>query len=116
MLWLVLAAIVSHAALPTGSAMQRGTGSAFSVTTSEVTTIPRRDKNQQRAEAEQSGDKVASAAGETGLAIVALAPPADAPPSAGARRPITLTTSPPDDRRHALFQARAPPASPSPTA
>ena len=116
MLWLVLAAIVAHAALPTGSALQRGTGSAFSVTTSEVTTIPRRDKERPRVEAEQAGDKVASAAGESGLAVVALAPPADAPSRTSAQRPVAVVALAPDGRAHALFQARAPPASPSPTA
>jgi hypothetical protein len=40
--WLIVAAIFIHALLPAGSPLQRNAGSAFSATTVDVTTIPKR--------------------------------------------------------------------------
>ena len=62
LVWLVLATIFVHALLPTGSPLLRTSGSAFSVTTMEVSLAPsRKDKaaeqeEHQRAPGESPGD------------------------------------------------------------
>jgi hypothetical protein len=61
-LWLVMAAIFTHALLPTGSPVQRSAGSAFSASTIDVTTIPRRDADTQDPRLEGAGDARAGTA------------------------------------------------------
>lgn len=105
----MVAAILSHAALPTGSALQRGAGSAFSVTTSEVTTIPRRDRAKQRVETEHRGDPEAGLTVESAVAIAPIYPAADLLIREQSGRVAATATAPPDYPVYTLFQARAPP-------
>lgn len=112
----MLAAILAHAMLPTGSALQRSAGSAFSVTTSEVTTIPRRDRSRPRAETEWPDGATASAAGASSQALAPAIPAVADPPPQTAERHRHAVPLPPESRPHAFFQSRAPPRLSSPTA
>lgn len=111
--WLLLMAIVGHAVLPVGSPFQRSTGSAFSITTVEVVTVPKR--KQQDVAAQEARAPDGSAQRESGDAsllpatpqpVLVMAAAFDAAPSwAGTGPPPLLALA------HRPQQPRAPPVS-----
>lgn len=114
-LWLSLATILTHALLPLGSPLVRGSGSAFSAYTSEVSlgsrSAPAKAKRQSGALAEpnESPDSGVVSADDLDGAPPAIAPPPDAVPRsqrASQAPPPLLVLEP----AASPFHARAPPA------
>jgi len=110
-LWLLLITVFAHAVIPTGSPLARSQGSAFSISTTDVSLAPKR-----RAEAKGApgpaapDDALAGPHGPSGEAAVA-ASVAALPPSR--RSSGVRPAAPADAARPALAQAnraRAPPA------
>ena len=113
-LWLLLLSIFTHAFVPLGSPLDRGAGSAFSISTGEVSLAAKKRnpiKNRQ-AQIRAADDIGPDGAGATAYRFVSPAagqftPPPSAEPAGSIARPPAVFAS---QRGAAPFSARAPPA------
>ena len=109
-LWFLLLSILTHAVVPTGSPLQRSSGSAFSATTAEVAIAPKRkEAGRERAEAAggDEGRSEGAGAGDPPLLLPAAAP--FAPSGDAPRSPSIAGPALPAESGAAAFSARAPP-------
>ncbi|WP_129792928.1 hypothetical protein [Sphingosinicella sp. CPCC 101087] len=112
-LWLALATVLAHAVIPIGSPIARQSGSAFSISTSDVALTPKRNsvpgKSRRLLQPGKSDGTFASAEARAHLATWSA--PAEIPRFAGSSglRRAPAVASAHERRAGAIFQARAPP-------
>lgn len=111
-MWLLIAAIVVHAFLPLGSPLQRGSGSAFSASTSDVATRPRRQSDRLGAEASCRTDHedVAAGAGDGQCDPFVATASASASAEPAAAAPFRDTPDLVPGAGAPTYRARAPPS------
>lgn len=91
-LWLLLAAILTHALIPVGSPLARTSGSAFSATTLDVSLAPRKGEEALRtgsADADRNDGAVDGGPFIAGAAPAAAAPRLASGPPPGSHRAAT---------------------------
>jgi hypothetical protein len=107
---LLVLAIFAHALLPAGSPLQRTSGSAFSTSTTDVTTIPRRLKDQVQVEVECRGAPSNAAAGPGACDLAMAEAVRLVPLPQRLHLPTARPTSQPEGTDFASpYEARAPP-------